>query len=383
MVEGVRTGNRLEGPTPTVDFPKSDPASGDPSGRSGLPISSSPDRPARGWFFVPLPPERLAIARGAAIVGLICTLPLFLFIGGVPLLIALLKRPMDVGGLICLGPGGGLCLAGVVHFFAARRGFRLSVLGLLVIPVLFFGLIFVVNSVSLDWEMRSIKQRIAEAHEGEPEFASDLELKAGFLAVLDELHKDAKPKLYFRCVEKHDPAPPPEAKASLEVWKLDPDFAEYRRLNMEIPGSNPSYIDLRGSHIESRLRSALESVVPKSRMEIAHLSADDSTANKVVLDIAATTRNEGTFTKFSSSLGRPSLLANIRIEWQVRLLDRNGASLYSRAWTTRPASELSFRELPLTAEWAPYKLLQLSAHDNFTRELLGRLGLTPGPVKAE
>jgi hypothetical protein len=349
-----------------------------------FPGESGPDaaQPPRGWWFVPLPAERRAVARGAAVLGLIAALPLALFFGGFVLLFPLLRGPIDAGGLLCLGPVAGLALAVVVHFFAARRGLRLSVLGWLMIPLLFLGLARLVNWFSPDRELESIKQRILAGRDGEPEIAPDPDLKAGFVTILERLGKDPKPTLYVRCVERHETTPPPEGEAALAVWKFDRDFAGYARLNMEIPGSRPACIDLHGGPILRRLEPALKPVVPERRLKIENLSAADSGAGKFVLDIEATTRHEGTFTKFVSSFGRPRLLANIRIEWRVRLLDRDGTPLYSGSWTTRPAAGLSFRDVPLT-DWAPYKLLQLSAHDNCARELLGRLGLPSGPVKTE
>jgi hypothetical protein len=345
------------------------------------PPATPPER--AGWWLVPLPLERRALARGAAVLGLLSSVPLALALGGFVLLFPLFWRPLDLGGIICLGPGAGLTVALVAHFLAVRRGYRLSLLGWLAVPTLFFGLVWLVNRTAPDRELASIEQRILAGHDGEPDFAPDPELKTAFVTVLDRLGKDPKPTLYFRCTEKHETDPTPEAETALVLWKLDPDFAEYVRLKMDIPGSRPACIDLHGSHVRQRLEAALRPIVPERRLKIETLTESDSGAGKLVLDLEATTRHEGTFAKFSSSFGRPSLVANIRIEWRLRLLDRDGTELYASAWTTRPSAGLAFRDMPLGAAYAPYKLLQLSAHDNFARELLGRLGLPPGPVRTE
>ena len=108
----------------------------------------APPTPAGGWWLVPVPPERRAMAGGAATAGLFFALPLALGFGGFTLIFPLLRGPMDMGGIACLGPASGVALALVVHFFAVRRGFTLAPLGWLAIAIIFVGLAWLVNGVA-------------------------------------------------------------------------------------------------------------------------------------------------------------------------------------------------------------------------------------------
>jgi hypothetical protein len=112
-------------------------------------VQTLPPPEPRGWWLVPLPLERRAVARRAAVVGLIATVPFFVFVGGISLIGPFLgPKPIDLGGILCMFPSAGFTLALVLHFCACLFGRRLSLLGWLVVPCLFITLACATNALA-------------------------------------------------------------------------------------------------------------------------------------------------------------------------------------------------------------------------------------------
>jgi hypothetical protein len=347
------------------------------------PSASAEEAPAPpssgGWLYAD--PSRAGLNRLGAF-GLLKFLGIALFFAGLPLSPPFTREPWLRGLLYFFAPLGGLATALALHLVCLPFRYGLTSRSWLVVPLLYVGLPFAGNALALQWEWEGIQRAIAEGSAGEPEIAPDEAFKAALLEAISKLRESGNRKVAFsvRIKERHEKEITPAMKASLALWKLDPDFAHVRG---DVPGAEPSFRNLGAGHIEDRLRDALKAALPKGTLDEG-LIPNRRQTDRVVFDIEASTLLVGTYTKYkneSVNFGGVSLSADFRVEWKVRLLGHDGAELYSSSWTTRPASGLSFKVLGL--DGTPGSLVQLSAHDNFARQLLGHLGLPPGPERKE
>jgi hypothetical protein len=102
----------------------------------------SQPRAASGWWVVP---AEVRVARSVRLIGLICGLPMALGFAGFTLLFPVFVGPLDARGMITLGLASGLFLVLGVQALVSLRGLRLSLLSFLAIPLLFFGVAWLVN----------------------------------------------------------------------------------------------------------------------------------------------------------------------------------------------------------------------------------------------
>ncbi len=315
--------------------------------------------------------------------GLLFFFAFAVFVAAVPLSGPFTGHPLSTAAMWFLAPLGALASALALHLLTYPFGRGLTLRSWAAVALLHVGLAVAANGIASHREWQGISRAIAEGNAGAPGIEPDAALKAAFLDALAGLRRREarRPTVSVRMKETHDRTMTPKMELALAIWKLDPDFAHHTRTGDEIRGARPSFVYLGKEHIEGRLREALKPVLPATLLDTGYRSEKDRPGAEVVFEVEAATRLEGTYSKYKGSLGGASLAADFRIEWKVRLLDVNGVELYSAAWTTWPAPSLSFKEVPIGAEATG--LVQLSAHDNFARQLLGRLGLPPGPERKE
>ena len=72
----------------------------------------------------------------------------------------------------------------------------------------------------------------------------------------------------------------------------------------------------------------------------------------------------------------------IDVEWQFRILDRDGKTLYEApAQSSKAAERVHIRRGDNDPQWAIYSIMMDSAYYNYSREVVGRFGFEPPPVK--
>ena len=113
-----------------------------------------------------------------------------------------------------------------------------------------------------------------------------------------------------------------------------------------------------------------------------------STDGKIVIDVISKTHRESDFYTYTDTDddGRKrviGLLFAISVDWDFKLIGRNGKVLYTapaNVLLARPSTSTSTRSRT-TPEWAPYSIMMDSAYYNYSRELNGRFGFEPPAVK--
>jgi hypothetical protein len=172
------------------------------------------------------------------------------------------------------------------------------------------------------------------------------------------------------------------------------DFASDNQLAAEVEPDSSGFIP-RGEAFsperDSRRRAAFSTAMTESlkqafknetliRIQSLPYNADRN--GKVVFQVKCTTRSiPGGFTltrdgKYAGNL------SNFEVAWEFSAFDVDGKLLARNRSRSNPAQSIRFSQGLDEPEWAPYSVLMDSAYYNYCREITGRLGLIPPPVKA-
>jgi hypothetical protein len=202
------------------------------------------------------------------------------------------------------------------------------------------------------------------------EFPEDPRMRSAFAAVITRLAKSDDDWVYL-------------------------DFASDNQLaeTQAEPAGAPSFIP-RGEAFsperDSRRRAAFSTAMTESLKQafrnetlirIQSLPANANRKGKVVFQVKCTTRSIAggfTLTRDGKYAG---MLSNFEVDWEFSAFDVDGKLLARNRSRSNPAQSIRFSQNLGEPDWAPYSVLMDSAYYNYCREITGRLGLIPPPVK--
>lgn len=235
------------------------------------------------------------------------------------------------------------------------------------------------------------KARLYAPAEGGREFEVDAQLREAFAVVLHDLATASDANVYVAFDNAANMDPPPATEASLQLYNADPEVARTFPNGAPVldPGQafSPAYDRRRRGTFLAAMSESFGRVFEADLLELVPLETGDSHAGKIVIEVSSKIAREPDFFLWDKDDGGGNkrlagLLFAVSVTWELRVVGRDGKVLYAPPpLETRPASEVSASTSPTDPNWAMYSIMMDSAYYNYARQITGRFGLVPPPVK--
>jgi hypothetical protein len=209
-----------------------------------------------------------------------------------------------------------------------------------------------------------------EADTARREFPQDPGMRAAFAAVITGLARSDDDRVYLDFASDNQVATTQDAPpGALKVIPPGEAFSPER---------------------DSRRRSAFSTAMTESLKEafknetllrVESLPSGADRRGKVVFEVKCTTRRTPGGFVLTRDGKYAGTLFNFEVGWEFCVFDADGKRLARSRSRSNPAQSVRFRVSPGDPDWAPYSVLMDSAYYNYCREITGRLGLIPPPVK--
>lgn len=135
----------------------------------------------------------------------------------------------------------------------------------------------------------------------------------------------------------------------------------------------------RSRDVIAAMQHSFDSVWPKGMMQMDPAPSKPSPDDVNFWVEAKVHRIPGFYTN-TEGAKITSLLYKCDVTWSFRI-EVKGKEAGSFRFRSEPAKHVSYSTRKTDPKWAPYSIIMDSAADNFARLILGRLGLTPPPVR--
>ena len=232
----------------------------------------------------------------------------------------------------------------------------------------------------------------ASSGAADPEFPTDVGLRAAFAQVLADLANAPSPNIYVTFDTSASLAAPAGTTAELKDQRHLPKvLAAFPKANAPVVDAgqafSTTYDARRRQTFLTAMTESFGRVFNGALITLVPLEKGESTSGKIVIDVISKTRREPdfyTYTDIAEGGGTKviGLLFAISVEWDFKLVGRDGKVLYTAPQTSsRAAEHVHIDSEPGDPEWAPYSIMMDSAYYNYARELNGRFGFEPSPVK--
>ena len=210
-----------------------------------------------------------------------------------------------------------------------------------------------------------------------PTKLADPALAQAFKDVLEALAANPSRKVQFHY----------EAGGGLGKLADDRDFfasidPKYRSLPILPTGDafSPEAHLRRSGEVRGALQSSFNAIWPKGMLDILSSKQDAENQGDVNFWVKAQVRRISGFYTNTENNKINSLLYKCEVLWTFRIT-LAGKELGRFSFRSEPAKHVSYSTKPSDPKWAPYSIIMDSAADNFARLIVGRLGLTPPPVR--
>ncbi len=202
------------------------------------------------------------------------------------------------------------------------------------------------------------------------EFPDDPDMREAFRTMLMRLARSDDDHVYVAFASEGTLTVPPGSPATGPDWVIPPGDA-----------FSPDRENRRRRAFMTAMEDAIKSAMGEPVVRLNYLSAGEPRQGKVVLDVRCKTRQTpGGFTLTRDDKPAGTLL-NFDVDWTLAVVDTDGRTLARKASSSNPAGSVGFRHARGDPSWAPYSVLMDSAYYNYCREITGRLGLRPPPVR--
>ncbi len=225
-----------------------------------------------------------------------------------------------------------------------------------------------------------------------PEFPVDEGLRRGFGAMLATLTDSNDPNVYVAFTSSSALDAPKGTDVALKEYQSDP---EIRRT---FPKGDVPVIDAGkafSAEFDQRRRSTFMSAMSESFAKIfdsqlvtlVPLEKGADRKGKVVIEVSSKITRQPDFFIYSTEVSPgdkrvAGLLFAIDVEWQFKIVDREGKTLYEASpQNTKAAERVHISRGENDPQWALYSIMMDSAYYNYSREVVGRFGFEPPPVK--
>ncbi len=221
---------------------------------------------------------------------------------------------------------------------------------------------------------------------GQREFPVDPDLRRAFSTMLDDLATASHGEVYVAFVNSTELAPPPGDAALLEQMR--------RGAQAQYPGRptpvidqgqafSPAYDNARRETFIAAMSESFRQVFSsEGLLTLVPLPKDDARKGKIVLEVSSRIIRVNDYFTFTKSGLFAGFLFAIEVEWGFKIYDREGKVIYAPPLQrSKPADNVKVSSGPSDPDWSMYSVMMDSAYYNYAREMTGRFGLTPPPVK--
>jgi hypothetical protein len=226
----------------------------------------------------------------------------------------------------------------------------------------------------------------------DPEFPTDAALRAAFADVLTDLADAPNPNIYVTFDTSATLTAPEGTAAELRDERHGAKvLAAFPKGNAPVVSEGDAfskgYDARRRQTFLTAMTESFGRVFNGSLITLVPLEKGASTDGKIVINVISKTHRESDFYTYTDTDddGRKrviGLLFAISVDWDFKLIGRNGKVLYTAPQTSsRAAEHVHIDSQPNDPEWAPYSIMMDSAYYNYSRELNGRFGFEPPAVK--
>ena len=206
-----------------------------------------------------------------------------------------------------------------------------------------------------------------EADNAQREFPEDPQMRAAFAAVLSRIAKSDDDLVYLDFMSDNQiPQQPAGASKDIPAGEAFSSDRDARRR----------------SAFSTAMTESLKAAFKDERLiQVQELGAGTGRNGKAIFEVKCTTRRApGGFT-LTRNDKEAGTLFNFEVDWQFAVIDADGKVLATNRSRSNPAGSVRFSTKRDDPDWAPYSVLMDSAYYNYCREITGRLGLIPPPVK--
>lgn len=224
-----------------------------------------------------------------------------------------------------------------------------------------------------------------------PEFEVDESLRRGFGVLLAQLAAGSDPNVYVAFTSTSDLDPPKGTKEAQALYASAPKVkAAFPKGNVPVieagPAFTPQYDQRRRSTFLTAMSGSFATVFDAELLTLVPLEKNADRKGKLVIEVSSKITREPSFFIYSetseTSEKVAGLLFAINVEWQFRILDRDGKVLYEAPLeASQSASKVHVDSGENDPQWAMYSVMMDSAYYNYCREVTGKFGFTPPPVQ--
>jgi hypothetical protein len=219
---------------------------------------------------------------------------------------------------------------------------------------------------------------------GKREFPEDQKMRDAFAAVLDRVARQEDNRVYLAFTSDNKiPRTVPAPRGVTDLVQPDDAFSAERN-------------DRRAAAFRSAMEESLRTAFKEPLLQISTLQTGDIASilttgktpddrrGKVVFEVKSVTRQlPGSTFELTRSQKPAGTLFGIDVLWEFAIFDADGKQLVKHTTRSVPAESFKFRFRRDDPTSAAYGYMMDSTYYNFCREVTGRLGLIPPPVKED
>ena len=226
-----------------------------------------------------------------------------------------------------------------------------------------------------------------------PEFPVDAKLRDAFGTVLEQLADSTDPNVYVSFGSASNLDAPKGTDENLKELRSDPELSQaFPRHDIPVieAGSafSPEFDKRRRGTFISAMGESFSKVFDSQLISLVPLETGTDRKKKIVIEVSSKISRQSDFFIYSTEPypGAPKkpagLLFGIGVQWTFKIIGNDGKVLYEAAPTTsQSAEDVHINRDEGDPQWALYSIMMDSAYYNYSREVVGRFGFDPPPIK--
>lgn len=225
-----------------------------------------------------------------------------------------------------------------------------------------------------------------------PEFPVDEALRRGFGDLIEQLTESKDANVYVAFTNKSELSAPAGTDESLKLYQNSPKVrATFPKGNAPIidqgKAFSPDFDKRRRATFITAMGESFGQVFNGDLITLVPLEQNADRKGRVVIEVGSRiTRKSDFFVTWHEGAGGTEivdgLLFAIQVEWQFKIVGRDGKVLYqAKPMPSEAADHVKVDSRDSDPNWAMYSIMMDSAYYNYSREVTGRFGLTPPPVR--